>query len=72
MARRKDDNTNTNITIKWNSKKSLTKLAKLVKKTRNGEMYESDAVMFDNILNFYETHHEKEHETPKTTYPTKS
>ena len=72
MARRKESNTHTTICITWEDKEEFRKFAKFVKKTRNGEMYESDAVLFDNILNFYVTHHEQEHETPKTTYPTKS
>ena len=40
--------------------------------TSCGEMYESDAILFDNLLNFYVEHHEQQHETPKGTYPTKS
>ncbi len=72
MARRKANNSHTTISIRWESKEKFRKHAKLVKKTRNGEMYESDAVLFDNILSFYVKHHEQEHETPKGTYPSKS
>ena len=49
MARRKADNTHTTISIRWESKERFRKFARLVKKTRNGEMYESDAVLFDNL-----------------------
>jgi len=34
-------------------------------------MYESDAVLFDKLLNFYEEHHKQAHQIPKGTYPTK-
>ena len=72
MARRKASNSHTTISIRWESKERFRKFAKLVKETRSGEMYESDAVLFDKLLNFYVEHHEQQHETPKTTYPTKS
>jgi len=72
MARRKASNSHTTISIRWESKERFRKFAKLVKNTRSGKMYESDAVLFDNLLNFYMEHHEQEHETPKGTYPTKS
>ena len=72
MARRKASNSHTTISIRWESKEIFRKFAKLVKNTRSGKMYESDAVLFDNLLNFYVEHHEQEHETPKGTYPTKS
>ena len=71
MARRKADNSHTTISIRWNSKEKFRKHAKLVKQTRNGEMYESDAVLFDKLLNFYEEHHKQAHQIPKGTYPTK-
>jgi len=72
MARRKADNSHTTISIKWDSKEKFRKHAKLVKQTRNGEMYESDAVLFDKLLNFYEEHNQQVHLLPKGTYPTKS
>ena len=72
MARRKASNTHTTISIRWESKERFRKFAKLVKKTRSGEMYESDAVLFDNLLNFYVEHHKQEAIIPTSTYPTKS
>ena len=72
MARRKASNSHTTISIKWDSKERFRKFAKLVKQTRSGEMYESDAVLFDKILSYYIEHHEQQNAEPKGTYPTKS
>ena len=71
MARRKTGNTHTTISIRWESKERFRKHAELVKKTRNGEMHESDAVVFDKVLKFYEDHNKTIHPEPKGTYPTK-
>ena len=49
MARRKTGNSHTTISIRWESKERFRKHAELVKKTRNGEMHESDAVVFDKV-----------------------
>ena len=53
MARRKADSTHTTISITWKDKELFRRFAELVKKTRNGEMYESDAVVFNKILTYY-------------------
>ena len=53
MARRKTENTHTTISIKWDSKERFRKYARLVKETRNGQMHESDAVVFDKLLRYY-------------------
>ena len=50
MAKRKIGNSHTTICVSWTDKEQFRKLAKLVKKTKNGEMYESDAVIFKKIL----------------------
>ena len=52
MARRKADSTHTTISITWKDKELFRRFAGLVKKTRNGEMYESDAVVFNKILTY--------------------
>ena len=39
MARRKAGSSHTTISITWDDKELFRKFAKLVKKTRNGEMY---------------------------------
>jgi hypothetical protein len=72
MARRKADNTHTTISIRWESKERFRKFAKLVKKTRNGEMYESDAVVFNKILTYYVDNKEPNSKTANSTYPTKT
>ena len=72
MARRKAGNNHTTISISWKDKEIFRKYAKLVKKTRNGEMYESDAVVFNAILNYYIDPVEPASKTAKSTYPTKS
>ena len=41
---------------------------KLVKKTRTGIMHESDAVLFQRVLQFYNQHHHTT-EPSKSTYP---
>ena len=53
MARRKLGTSNTTISISWEDKDEFRKFAKLVKKTRNGNMYESDAVLFHKMLLFF-------------------
>ena len=53
MARRKKDNTNTTISISWKDKEEFRKYAKLVKQTKTGDRYESDAVLFRKLLKFW-------------------
>jgi hypothetical protein len=50
MAKRKIGNSHTTICISWADKDVFRKYAKLVKKTKNGDMYESDAVIFNRML----------------------
>ena len=49
MAKRKIGNSHTTICITWNDKDMFRTFAKLVKKTKNGNMYESDSVIFNNL-----------------------
>ena len=72
MARRKVGSTHTTISITWKDKESFRRFAKLVKETRNGEMYESDAVVFNKILVYYIDNNKPDSTTAKSTYPTKS
>tara|TARA_R100001530_G_scaffold131496_1_gene103196 strand:- start:292 stop:510 length:219 start_codon:yes stop_codon:yes gene_type:complete len=72
MARRKVGSTHTTISITWKDKESFRRFAKLVKETRNGEMYESDAVVFNKILKHYIENNKPDSNTAKSTYPTKS
>ena len=70
MARRKIGNSHTTICLSWEDKELFRKFASFVKKTRTGNLYESDAVLFSKMLN-----HFKENNTigeiSNTTYPSK-
>ena len=68
MARRKIENSHTTISILWKDKEDFRKHAKVVKKTRTGSMHESDAVLFQRVLQFYNQHHHTT-ESAKSTYP---
>jgi hypothetical protein len=71
MARRKIGNSHTTICVSWEDKELFRKFASFVKKTRTGNLYESDAVLFSKMLN-----HFKENNTigevSNTTYPSKT
>tara|TARA_R110002051_G_scaffold152947_1_gene225487 strand:+ start:2481 stop:2696 length:216 start_codon:yes stop_codon:yes gene_type:complete len=70
MARRKIGNSHTTICVTWEDKELFRKFAQFVKKTRTGNLYESDAVLFNKILvNFKE--HNTVGETSNTTYPSR-
>lgn len=69
MARRKIGRSHTTICITWEDKDEFRKFAKFIKKTKNGEMYESDAVIFNRMLkNFIQNGEQGE---SHRTYPTK-
>jgi hypothetical protein len=71
MARRKKNNKNTTISILWEDKELFRRFAKLVKQTKSGDRYESDAVLFNRILNFWVENNTvySPHPEPKSTYP---
>ena len=71
MARRKIGNSHTTICISWEDKERFRKFAKFVKKTKTGDLNESDAVLFNKLLDFYSDHHDSDTE-PKSTYPSKT
>jgi len=71
MARRKIGSSHTTISITWEDKDIFRRFAKLVKKTRNGEMYESDSIVFHKILNEYISNHPGE-TSSHSTYPVKN
>ena len=50
MAKRKIGNSHTTICITWADKDQFRKFAQLVKKTKNGDMYESDSAIFTRML----------------------
>lgn len=72
MAKRKIGNSHTTICVSWADKEHFRKLAKLVKKTKNGEMYESDAVIFKRILDHYVSSTNDVGGVAHSTYPTKA
>ena len=53
MARRKIGNSDTTICVSWEDKELFRKFASFVKKTRTGNLYESDAVLFSKMLSNY-------------------
>ena len=71
MARRKIGNSHTTICVTWEDKELFRKFAKFVKKTKTGDLYESDAVLFHNLLVEFKKDN-VESERPNTTYPTRT
>ena len=61
----------TTICIRWEDKERFRKFANFVKKTKTGDLNESDSVVFKKILDFYEASNEPNREG-KPTYPSKS
>lgn len=72
MARRKIGNSHTTISITWSDKDELRKLAQLIKKTKSGDMYESDAMIFKRVLDYYNSNHPVTSAQPHQTYPTRT
>ena len=70
MARRKIGNSHTTICVTWEDKELFRKFAQFVKKTKTGDLYESDAILFKKILSEYRKHN-SENSQSNTTYPTK-
>jgi len=71
MARRKIGNSHTTICVTWEDKEMFRKFAQFVKETKTGKLYESDAVLFHKMLEFFGNSH-KQNDTPNNTYPTKT
>lgn len=72
MAQRRSGNSHTTISVTWADKDEFRKFANKIKTTKNGDMYESDAILFKRVLDFYI---EKSGLTPNEysaqTYPNK-
>ena len=51
--------------------RKIPKIANFGKKTKTGDLNESDSVVFKKILDYYSQNHEANSEG-KSTYPTKS
>jgi|TARA_R110002020_G_scaffold20761_10_gene70549 hypothetical protein len=71
MARRKIGNSHTTISIRWEDKEKFRKFAKFVKKTKTGDLYESDSVLFARFLEFYINGNQQTGLESHSTYPTK-
>ena len=67
---RKIDTTHTTISIKWGDKEKLRKLARPLKKTKNGIKYETDLQIFNRVINVYLKTHPDEVGDVNPTYPT--
>lgn len=72
MVNRKIGTVYTTISVLWKDKEEFRKYAKFVKKTKNGEMFESDAALFKKMLDHYAASNPlTSEEKPKNTYPRK-
>ena len=71
MVKRKVGNSHTTICISWADKDEFRRFAKLVKKTKNGDMYESDAAIFHRMLSSFKNTESPSNES-HGTYPRKS
>jgi hypothetical protein len=67
--KRKEGNDTTTISIKWGDKDKLRKLARPIKKTKNGTKYETDMNVFNRVINDYLKSHPSEVGDVNTTYP---
>ena len=73
MPKKRKEGTTTTISVSWSDKNRMRRLAKLRKTTKNGDVYESDAVIFNRILRDYMNNHPTEIKPQTTvTYPVKS
>lgn len=71
--KRKEGAQSTTISIRWSDKNSFRKLARKVKETKNGIVYESDTVIFARVIEDYLKKHQDEVATKTTsTYPSKT
>ena len=73
MARRKQGNSHTTISITWEDKEEFRRFAKYEKETRTGKRYESDANLFKRLLTeFKKTNKIPDGEKAHSTYPSRS
>lgn len=70
MVKRKIGTVYTTISILWDDKDEFRKFAKFVRKTKNGDMYESDTALFKRMLELFKKH-EQSNPNPNNTYPRK-
>jgi len=73
MARRKQGNSHTTISITWEDKEEFRRYAKYEKQTRTGKRYESDATLFKRLLEEFKKHNSiSDGELSHSTYPSRS
>ena len=71
--KRKEGARSTTISIKWSDKNSFRRLANKVKTTKNGDVYEADAVIFSRVLEDYLKRNPGEiAKSTTSTYPLKT
>ena len=71
MAKRKIGNSHTTICITWKDKDSFRTFARFIKKTKNGDMYESDSIIFSRMLESFKKINES-NKFSHETYPRKT
>lgn len=72
MAQRRSGNSHTTISITWEDKDEFRRYARKVKTTKNGAMHESDAVLFQRVLEYYRNNSDsKKADKAEPTYPNK-
>ncbi len=68
--KRKEGTQNTTISVSWRDKNLMRRLARKRKTTKNGDVYESDSVIFNRILKYYMNNNSSEIRNETTaTYP---
>ena len=72
MTQRKIGSVYTTISVTWADKDEFRKFAKFVRKTRTGDVYESDSVLFKKMLEAYKANNKIESDQPRKTYPKKT
>jgi len=67
--RRKEGNKFTTISVSWDDKEKLRRLAEFKRDTKNGKLYETDAEIFHRLIVTYALKHGI-HNDSHSTYPT--
>jgi len=71
MVQRKIGNVYTTISVSWVDKEEFRKFAKFVRKTKTGDVFESDSILFKRMLELFKSSNKVESEEPRKTYPRK-
>lgn len=72
MTQRKIGSIYTTISVSWADKDEFRKFAKFVRKTKTGDVYESDSILFKRMLEVYRISNKLESDQPRKTYPKKA